>query len=195
MTGGIRTFIAVELPQSLKADIQELQDTLKQEGLHLRWVRPQNIHLTLKFLGNIDVKKIPGITNTLTQAVRSQTAFSLTPQGLGFFPNLKNPKVMWIGVGGDTAELMALQRSIDQALDVLGFAKEKRPFKGHLTIGRTKGRIDSRKLSNTLKNYGMFASDPFKVERIALIKSELRPQGPIYTPLERVPLEKYKLNA
>lgn len=189
MADSIRAFIAVELPQALTADIQRLQDKLKKQGLHLRWIRPQNIHLTLKFLGNIDAKDVVYITKTLGQAVQPHNAFTLAPQGLGIFPNLKNPKVVWIGVSGDTAKLVALQRSIDDALHILGFAKEKRPFRGHLTIGRVKGRIDSRRIAEALKSCGLFTSDPFNVDRLALIKSDLRPQGPIYTKLEIVPLE------
>jgi 2'-5' RNA ligase len=186
MADSIRAFIAVELPQALTVDIQKLQDKLKKQRLHLRWVRPQNIHLTLKFLGNIDAKDVADITKSLGQAVQPHRAFALAPQGLGIFPNLKNPKVVWIGVSGDTAKLRELQRSIDDALHLLGFAKEKRPFRGHLTIGRVKERIDSRKIAETLKSCGLFTSDPFKVDRLALIKSDLRPQGPIYTRLENV---------
>ena len=189
MANSIRAFIAVELPQALRVGIERLQDKLQQQRLHLRWVRPQNIHLTLKFLGNIDLKDVPDITESLAQAVQAHGAFKLAPQGLGIFPNLKNPKVVWIGLGGDSAKLRALQRSIDEGLDLLGFAKEKRPFKGHLTIGRVKGRMESRKIVDALKSCRMFAADSFKVDQLALIKSDLRPQGPIYTRLENVSLE------
>jgi len=108
---------------------------------------------------------------------------SLSAGGVGVFPGIDRPRVLWVGLKGQTDILIRLQRHLDDCLQSIGFQKEKRPFKGHLTIGRMKGRIESKKLADTIRRYGDFESSIFTRDKIHLYQSELKPEGAIYTRL------------
>ena len=177
----MRTFIAIELPQPIIAAMGNVQQTLKSFKLKIRWVRPENIHLTLKFLGDIPPEAIDPIKRTLSESVRGYSPISLTAKGSGAFPGIKNPRVVWMGLSGQVSRLKALQETLAENLEAIGYEKEKRPFKGHLTLGRTKGSVDPTKLNAALNEVMSFGTEPFLVDRIFLFKSDLKPTGPIYT--------------
>ncbi|MBW2492420.1 MAG: RNA 2',3'-cyclic phosphodiesterase [Deltaproteobacteria bacterium] len=183
MSKTIRTFIAIEIPENIISKIQELQESIKAKGFNIRWVRPENIHLTLKFIGDVEAAKISEITEALSKTVEGYIPISLKSKGLGLFPGIKNPRVLWVGLTGQLESLVKLQKTLDENLKVLGFPKEKRPFKGHLTMGRIKAKIDAKKLGDALMKFRNFESETFTADQIVLYKSELKPSGAVYTKL------------
>jgi 2'-5' RNA ligase len=188
MPDSIRAFVAISLPDDLIDRIGTLQNDLKAEGLAFRWVNPRNIHLTLKFLGDIPPARVPDIRQSLTEAAAEHSVFELMAKGIGVFPGLKKPRVIWAGVGGQVEKLRNLQHSVEAHLADLGFAPEKRRFKSHLTMGRSKGFVDPDHLLAALQQHGRFASKPFWVDRLALYRSRLDPTGAVYTQLVQVPI-------
>ncbi len=184
----IRTFIALELPDQARSDINDLQKQLTSAGLKLRWVKPLNIHLTLKFMGDVDSNKLDPICDSVASAVSPHKAFDLQPRGIGCFPGLKNPRVFWVGLSGEVDILGSLQTDVENALIPLGFKAEKRPFRGHLTIGRTKKRLNPLKTAEALRAHSAFSSDVFTVNQVTVFGSKLQPAGPVYTKLYQSPL-------
>jgi 2'-5' RNA ligase len=183
MPDTIRTFIAIELPENIIAHIAKVQDGVKRYGFDASWVRPGNIHLTLKFLGYVHKANIENVTSAMTEAVKSYGPISLLAKGIGVFPGIRRPRVIWIGLKGDTYPLIQLQKSLDHALEAVGFPKEERPFKGHLTLARIKRSIDSQKLVDAMKKFGDAESETFVADKLILFKSDLKPAGAVYTKL------------
>ena len=146
----IRSFIAIELPEEVKTGLKQVQDRLKSpDPSSAKWVDPQSIHLTLKFLGNVDADKIDSITQAIQDAASTVTSFDLKINGLGCFPNPRRVQTIWIGLTGDIDKLQALQRNIESYVSPLGFPTEKRPFTPHLTLARVReyvNRLNSVKL-------------------------------------------------
>jgi 2'-5' RNA ligase len=185
----LRAFIAISLPEPVLQGIVTAQETLKRSGLKIRWVRKEGIHLTLKFLGDIDRDSVEKISEAMERATGSFSPFTLWAEGIGVFPNLRRPRVAWVGLSGDIEILRALQRDLESQLSGLGFPKEKRPFKGHLTLGRVKGRLDGIKLQEALEDLGDFRTESFTAQSLVLFQSELRPDGAVYSRLAEVPLK------
>lgn len=183
MSSPIRAFIAIELPEHVIAAIRRVQESLKSHRFKIRWVKPENIHLTLKFLGDIKPEDIDRIGSAMSQAVGGADPIFLSAAGSGAFPGIRRPRVVWIGISGDVAPLKALQRTLDDRLEQIGFPREERDFKGHLTLGRVKGALDPVKLNAALNAIGTFTSEPFSVDRVFLFRSELKQTGSIYTKL------------
>ncbi len=187
----IRAFIAVTLPESLAALVSETQQTLKVQGLRIAWVPPGNVHLTLKFLGDVspaDIDPIAAVMNACAQRIEPLTFIA---RGLGIFPDLRRPRVVWLGITGDMPRLIAFQQDLDARLVDLGkgrFKPEDRLFKGHLTLGRIKARLDSGILISALRETGRVESHAFTVDAIHLIQSRLTSAGSIYTPLRHAVL-------
>jgi RNA 2',3'-cyclic 3'-phosphodiesterase len=179
----IRTFIAFGIPASLRTGIAGIQERLKAYRFKVRWVRPESIHLTLKFIGDIEPSLTMPIADAMEAAARGVEPISLAVKGIGAFPNLKRPKVIWSGLAGDLASLNALQGRLESEMASLGFSKEKRAFKGHLTIGRAKGRIDPEALAAALRESEDFDSGTFVAGNLVLLQSDLRPTGAVYTEL------------
>ena len=185
----IRAFIAFPLPEMIKIQISDIQERLKSDHLPVRWVRPENIHLTLKFLGEISTSSIDVITGAIRETVLGCRPLMLVTKGIGVFPGIKKPRVLWIGTSGDIKPLLKIQGSLESNLEKQGFAREKRPFKSHLTLGRFKGQIPIEKLSGILRFYSDFSSEPFEARELILYRSELRPSGAIYTKIQTLFLE------
>ena len=185
----IRTFVAFDIPDAVTASIHDIQNTLKARRFKVRWVRTDNLHLTLKFLGAVSVDRIDLIRQALKRAVENIPPLALFARGLGVFPGVRRPRVIWVGINGDVETLMALQQAIDGNLATLGFALEKRSFKAHLTVGRVKGAINAQQLQEVIQHYQDYRSESFQVQRIELIRSDLKPQGPEYTSLATIALK------
>jgi RNA 2',3'-cyclic 3'-phosphodiesterase len=183
MSKTIRTFIAIEIPKTVISKIRELQGVIKAYGFKIRWVRAENIHLTLKFLGDIEEIKINEIAEAVSKTAEQHSPISLKAKGIGVFPGIKRPHVLWVGLSGQLEALIKLQQTLDENLIALGFSSEERPFKGHLTMGRIKDRIDVKKLGDALMAFRRFESETFTAGQIILYKSELTPSGAIYTKL------------
>jgi len=183
MSQTIRSFIAIELPEAVVALLDRVQQDLRSLRLKAGWVQPQNIHLTLKFLGNIKTDDIEKIGGAMKAAAQGFESFTLTAGGIGFFPGIKRPRVIWVGVGGQTSQLFALQRNLEDRLAAVGYPKEKRSFKGHLTLGRFRDGPAPDAIRRVLEEYADFGKEEFTTHRIVLFKSDLKPSGAVYSQL------------
>ena len=185
----IRTFVGFELPEKIRSFISSIQEDLKSNRLDARWVQPKNIHLTLKFLGNINKDDTQKVGAAIFKSAADYAPISLAAKGIGAFPGINRPRVLWIGIKGQIDMLIQLQKSLDDKLEEIGFPKENRPFKGHLTLARVKGRINQAKLINAIKKYGEFEPKSFIADNIILFKSDLKSTGAVYTKLISVSLK------
>jgi 2'-5' RNA ligase len=181
----IRSFVALDLPVGVHQALAALQQELQRIGAPISWVKPEKIHLTLKFLGDIFPEQVTAIQEVLQTIAATTAPFRLQPVSCGAFPSLKQMRVVWAGLQGDQEPLHRLQQSVEQALVPLGFAVEDRPFRGHLTLGRVKGRSHLYQLQQALLQRQSFQAEAFDVADVVLYKSELRPDGARYTPLFR----------
>ena len=188
MEATLRAFVAIKLTDEIIGQAKALQDALKDRGLKLKWVKPQNLHLTLKFLGDIPEANVAAIGAALHAAAGDEAPLKLTVQGMGVFPGIKRQRVLWIGLGGEVDRLKEVQARIEDQLEPLGHRKEKRGFKAHLTLARIKGSIAPHRLLRAIEAVADYEPQPFEARRLILYKSDLRPKGAIYTPLEEVTL-------
>ena len=184
----IRSFIAIDFPDEIRKALEAIQKELKQCGAGVRFVKPNSIHLTLKFWGNIQPAQVDDIALTVAQEIRDQPPITLRPAGLGAFPSLRKPRVIWIGMEGEVQRLNGIQARVESALEPLGFAREKRGFRPHLTIGRVKDRRRLQSLVDAMATLEMEPFNSFDADEIILYKSDLRPTGALYTKLHRMPL-------
>ncbi len=190
----VRTFIAIELDEAVKAALTDLQEQLQTEAPHraVRWVKPGGIHLTLKFLGDVPADRIEEIEQALTQACAGIPAFSFSVGGLGCFPNPRRPRVLWVGVQEESSNLKRLQKAIEEGMEELGFSPERRSFHAHLTLGRVRRRTrsgDVRRLGRLVQESDIGQVGQMEARAVSLIKSDLRPTGAVYTQLAAVELE------
>nr|HID60160.1 RNA 2',3'-cyclic phosphodiesterase [Desulfobacterales bacterium] len=192
MTQEIRTFIAVELPEHVLVEIRKVQAALKRHNLNIRWVLTENIHLTLKFLGDVAQSEIGRILETIEKATDNLKRFSLYGKGIGVFPGPHRPQVIWVGVKGEIDVLEGLQARLENGMESLGFAREHRPFTPHLTLGRVKGRLNRALLLKAMEELNDFQTKPFSVDSVVLFRSVLKPDGVVYTKLSEVLLEQHE---
>lgn len=184
-TGGekVRVFVAVELPDAVKAEFSGLVSAIDSLGVRgARTVRPQGIHLTLKFLGDVSVELVPEIEAAMDSAADEMEPFDLSLGDAGVFPNPRTTRVLWVGVAGDLDSLGRLQQRVEGSLAELGFRPERRRFNPHITAGRIRDGVsnaDRRKVTEALLSHE-YAQPPIRVESISLIRSTLRPDGAIY---------------
>lgn len=186
---GIRCFISVELPDELKKRIEEVISRLRNAGGDVRWVNPQNLHLTLQFLGDTDENIIPQVKEKLLDRLKGFTQFGIDIKGAGCFPNVKNPRVLWIGIS-ISEELRNLQSLVESTMSDFGFNPDDRDFNPHLTFGRVKS---PRKMEGLMKELLLQKEVSFgsvTVQAVSMMKSELSPQGSKYIRLFDIPLEK-----
>ena len=184
----MRTFIAIPLPAEARTLLGEIQQKLRSFEADVKWTAPFSIHLTLKFLGEIDPAILPGLTDLLRAGAAAEQAFPLSIQGLGGFPNLRVPRVIWCGLEGSTDRLVALQRKVDAACVAAGFASEERPFQPHLTLGRVRGKSNLQPLLDYIRIGSTFECE-FSVNEINVYQSTLQPKGAVYTLLRKIELE------
>jgi len=188
----IRAFIAIELPDAVSDALSLVRGRLRAERHpYVKWVDPGGIHLTLKFLGNIDAEKVSPITEAIARAAQGVSPFRLELGGLGAFPNLRRPNVIWVAVKGDVERLASLQRGIDHFLVPLGFSPESRPFTLHLTLGRLRERASAGERQSIGGSLITAKPEevPFEVGEISLMRSTLTPSGAIYSRLSSIPLK------
>ncbi len=190
----IRSFIAIELPEALKQDLAGLQSRLRQPRQSwIKWVNPQSIHLTLKFIGNISPDRVPAITTAVEAASSGIPPFRLEVCGIGAFPNLKRPQVVWAGVEGDIDTLRKLQSCIESNLEPLGFTPETRGFSAHLTLARIRNQAtpsEREELGRLIAVTGLETCHAILVEAVNLMKSQLTREGAIYTKIVSIRLDK-----
>ncbi len=183
----MRTFIAIELPEGIKKEIEQLQAPLKKTRAFVSWVKPGNIHVTLKFLGEVPEEKIDEVFGATQRAVEGNKRFSMSLKGTGGFPNLRRPRVIWIGTGSGGGELSRLAERIEEEMEKIGFPREKRKFSAHFTIGRVKSAKNIESLAQQVESTD-FQTEEIPVCEVVVMRSQLHPAGAIYTPLKKVPL-------
>jgi 2'-5' RNA ligase len=184
----IRSFLAIELPKPILRKIEEVQGDLRSTRADVRWVNPEKIHLTLKFFGNIEESRIDPIFKSIEEPIRNTLPFSLEVRGVGAFPHLRNPRVIWMGLVDGREVLVSFQKQIETQLEKIGFQPEDRPFHPHLTLGRMKSSRGKEELVGRIERHKEEEFGDFQVERVILFKSDLKPSGPIYTLLKEIKL-------
>mgnify|MGYP001043449696 CR=1 FL=1 len=177
----IRTFIAIELPAEIHASLQRVQDDLRESMPDVRWTKYGNVHLTLKFLGDVQVSRIDPIGSALRQIASQFSPFVVNLAGMGAFPDPRKPRIVWVGVEKGVDRLVEITNQIETAMEKLGFPREGRPFKPHLTVGRIRELKQPSVTTGALERVEVGEIGEFTVERISLIKSQLDPAGSIYT--------------
>jgi len=188
----IRSFIAIELPPEVREALGSLEKRLKA-GRHsfVKWVDPDSIHLTLKFLGNVDSTAVPDIVEAMNRVPKPMSSLLFQIEGLGVFPNWNRPQVVWVGIGGDIAKLGSLQRDLENTLAPLGFPRESRSFRPHLTLGRLRDRAsltDRQEFGTWAQSVRCETRPSFEVGSLSLMKSQITPSGPVYSRLASVEL-------
>jgi RNA 2',3'-cyclic 3'-phosphodiesterase len=186
-----RLFVALPVPPAVRSRLASLQEDLGGAGLPVRWSRREGLHLTLVFIGERPVQDVSRAEGALRRAARERAPFALTLAGLGGFPGLARPRVLWAGVGGDREALNALQASVARELRAAGVPFESRPYRAHVTLGRTTGALDAAGVA-ALEAAARAASDTpwgaWPASEAHLMESRLQPGGAIYTALVRAPL-------
>ena len=177
----IRTFICIEIPDSIKSRIDQLQSTLRTVDAQVSWTRSSNIHLTLKFLGQVQASRIPRVCSAVERAAMDIERFTFEIGGAGCFPSPRSPRVLWIGLAEVPAPLMRLYDNLDDELSREGFAPEKRRFSPHLTIGRLRQPKNGPRIADLLITSG-FDAETVSARSVIVMRSDLRPTGSIYTP-------------
>lgn len=178
----IRTFIAVPLSPILLAELKKVIEHLRSFSKGVNWVKPESIHLTLKFLGHLTQDEVSKVYEGMEKIFQSApSAFTLTASGLGAFPSLRRPRVLWVGIAGRGLEnVLSLQKVIETELSQRGFPQEERPFSPHLTLARIKFADHLNELMHAFTSY-QFPEVEFPVENVQVMRSDLRPHGAVYS--------------
>jgi RNA 2',3'-cyclic 3'-phosphodiesterase len=186
---GIRCFLAFELPVSIRETLSRVLQDMKRSRLDLRWVKEENIHLTIVFLGDMSIDRIGEIQESVGKVCHVQGPFQISVTGPGVFPGKRNPRVLWLGLAGDLERMSRFRDDLQINLEPFGIKKENRPFSPHLTLGRfrDKARQDNL-LDQTLVKYKDLTGPLCALNELVLFKSDLRPAGPIYSRLNAWPL-------
>lgn len=180
-TDVVRTFICIEIPESIKEQIDHLQNTLKAIDAQVSWTKPSNIHLTLKFLGDVEATRIQKVIDAVERAAAGINRFEIEVSGAGCFPSARSPRVLWIGFSELPDALKQLHARVEDEFARERFAREKRKFSPHLTIGRLRGPKNAPQLAEALIASG-FKPQTFKATEVIVMRSDLKPTGSIYTP-------------
>lgn len=184
----MRTFVAIEIPERLKLSldrsVEEIRSGLR-DGL-IRWVRLESMHLTLKFLGEIELEQVHAAQEVLDQVAEKFSSFSLEIAGFGCLPNFSRPRVVWVGFNPEGGDLPRLQSEIATRLEIIGFEPEQRGYHPHLTLGRVRKGLsgsDMKQLSGWAQEAQIGTVGSFEVDAISLIRSVLQPDGAVYSNL------------
>ncbi len=185
----IRSFIAVSLSSEVISGIESVVRELGRCDAAVKWVKPSDLHVTLKFLGDMDKEMIPDVAEAIKLSAAGIGPFSLEVAGIGYFPHKKAPRIIWAGIEEGGRILSRLSNELNDRLMPLGFPKEDKGFTPHITIGRVKDQRGMTKLTGLAdERYKECRFGRASVERIMLFESRLRPEGPLYTPLREIPL-------
>jgi 2'-5' RNA ligase len=184
----IRAFLAVDPPPEVLSNIADIQQRLKKNirGT-LSWVRPEGIHLTLKFFGDIARDQVETISDVVAAQTAGLRPLQLEAKGLGVFPGLNRPRVLWIGISGELERFRAMQKAIDRGLEAAGFPREERPFRGHLTLARIKLPQGLSGIDRIMASGEPYTAGAFTATGLTLFKSDLTPKGALYTVLRHFP--------
>jgi len=183
----IRCFLAVETSEAVRRSLEELVTRLDLPHFHVRWVQPKNMHLTLRFLGDITERDVFEVSRAAHEAVIDVPPFRVRFRGLGTFPPAGNPRVVWMGLE-DERPVVRLEREVSRRLSGSGLPSPDKPFRAHLTLGRVKSQRGIQELKKHLERNRAVETEEMAVERISLVRSVLRPSGPLHTVLDRFEL-------
>ena len=178
----IRTFIALEISDKVRDELSRIESMLKKVDANVKWVKPDSVHLTLKFLGYIDEEKVQVISKHLENIASGSHPFKMVLEKIGVFPHWNYPKVVWVGISEVAGEAKEIAAMVDEAMAGEGFEKEKRPFSPHLTIGRVRGPQNKLELQKAADSVEVQPTSS-DITKIVLFKSDLTREGAVYTPL------------
>jgi 2'-5' RNA ligase len=185
----LRTFIAVDIGKGIRDRAVALQEALARAGTDVKWVEPENLHVTLLFLGEVDDRQVNSICQSVAVTCGQQQAFPVSIERAGCFPNARRPRILWVGVGEGTQELCALHDALEPPLLELGcYRREERQYSPHITLGRVKSDRPTEQLAAALAKQAGWRGGETTVEEVLVMSSELKPQGPVYTVLSRAKL-------
>ena len=185
--GPVRAFIAVRMPEEVRAGLHRAQEDLRRLGADVKWVALDQIHLTLAFLGNVPSAGIEGIKQAMDEVASGRKPIPFAVSGLGFFGSPTSPRVVWVGLQAPP-DLRELQAALAAGLSGKGFRTEDREFHPHLTLGRTRSALGALALARRIGERKGLALGNGMVEALHLFQSVLRPEGPVYTPLHAAPI-------
>ena len=185
----MRVFIAVEISESIRTTIVQIQAQLRKTEDKIKWVNPSLVHLTLKFLGQVEKERLGAVIELTQKIAQKFSPFFMEVKGVGAFPSLSSPRVIWLGVDRGSTNLQRLASELENHLAKDGFSKEKKKWTPHLTLGRVKSLVEPQKLSGLILGEKEVVAGEMEVREISVIESRLTPSGPIYTVLERIKLE------
>lgn len=180
-----RTFIAVELDDDIRQRLVSLQESLGRVVTDVKWVEPQNLHVTLLFLGEVDDRELPRVCRVVQDELSERPAFSLSVEHVGCFGNARRPRTLWVGVGEGVEELTEIHDALEIPMQDLGYRREERRFQPHITLGRVKGDRPSDALPAELDKRAEWTAGTQEVGEILIMGSELRKDGPVYVVIGR----------
>jgi len=182
----VRTFIAIDLGKPIRDRLVALQQALARAGTEVKWVEPENMHLTLLFLGEVDMLDVPKVCEAVADGSRQQPAFAVNVETAGCFPNPRRPRILWAGVGQGVLEVCALHDLLEAPLLALGcYRREERKYTPHITLGRVRSEGPTDKLSSALAKQAAWQGGETLVREVHVMGSELTADGPVYTVLGR----------
>jgi 2'-5' RNA ligase len=185
----LRTFIAIDVDQTIRDRCLALQKSLARSGAELKWVEEENIHLTLLFLGEVDDRDLPALCRAVADRCATRRAFSMSVETVGCFPNPRRPRIVWVGIGEGASEVVALHDVLEPPLLEMGcYRREQRAYTPHITLGRIKGEDPSGNLAAVLARQAHWRGGETMVRELHVYSSELTSSGPIYTLLSRAKL-------
>lgn len=179
----MRIFIAIEVSPKIRDALAQIQSHLKYSGVDVKWVEEKNIHLTLKFLGEISEEKCEKVKSILDEIGKTIKPFEISIKDIGAFPKIDYPRVIWVGLEKGVKESTELAVKVDEVLLKIGFQKETRPFAAHLTIGRVRSPKNKQALKEKIGTCQLPIAKPQTISSVMLFQSTLNPKGPIYTKL------------
>jgi 2'-5' RNA ligase len=185
----VRAFFAVELGREVKSFLADIQNQCKAHARDVKWVNPESMHLTLKFLGPTSTDLISALEEAARDACATVSPFTLSVAGAGAFPGPARPSVVWVGISDPTGAVSELAARLETRVESLGFPREKRPYRPHLTLGRVRRAGPAPDLTSVLRSLEGIVGPSFPVNRLTLFESVLQPSGARYTPLFQVALE------
>jgi len=179
----IRTFIAIPIPQHLGDFLEKIQAEIKANRVNASWTKRSSMHLTLRFFGETTEDKIKMIIQAMQETTAAIHPFSISAKGIGVFPKIKNARVIWAGVSGQTGQLLAVNRSLSQTLSQKGIRSDSNHFSPHFTLGRLRKRPDRNQLKTIIQDFENHESAPCLIQSMVLFKSDLKPSGAVHTPI------------
>jgi 2'-5' RNA ligase len=185
----LRTFIAVDTGKPIRDRCVGLRESLARTGTDVKWVEPENLHVTLLFLGEVEDRDVPALCRAVSEVCAAHPGFRLSVEGVGCFPNPRRPRTIWVGLGDGNAELIALHDALEPPLLALGcYRREERQYTPHITLGRVRGERSSGALATALAQKARWQAGETLVREIRVLSSELTPKGPVYATLSRAKL-------